>query len=496
LKEKVRAYPSDTAISPLRLVFQFIQLLERLVPALGDHHMRVAILSWAVATNMGLGSLTVKVLVRASLVHDLGMFLSNPWWDDEPHEDHEDEAAIDYWESISALEGLQEELSQRGGIPRHARTGYDLIRRLPPLEKLAPLILLHHHPYRILKDLDLEEEKKTAAAIMNACDRLAGAFLLKEDGPLSRKRILKMLASLAASGELDPNAVSVLQKLLEKRDHLWSSMTYPNWWQRELLSIADEVVFLSLDELSHFMETLSQVIDAKSPFTKKHTLHVVQTAVFLGKEMGLTEREIKTLRLAAFMHDLGKIATPNAILHKAHSLTPEEWTLMRQHVYLSYLLFKDFDKLNDVAFVAATHHERLDGSGYPWGVSGDQLTLLSLILQVADIYAAMREDRPYRKGFPHEKATESLKKSASEGKISGAAVEALVRSKALQGLSFDLETIPLKTYCDVSPEQMAISELEHPANAKGPDSDPLLGLPPTASSLLTKPCCPSPLKAQ
>jgi HD-GYP domain-containing protein (c-di-GMP phosphodiesterase class II) len=68
-------------------------------------------------------------------------------------------------------------------------------------------------------------------------------------------------------------------------------MAHPNWWQRELLSIADEVVFLSLDELSHFMETLSQVIDAKSPFTKKHTLHVAQTAVFLGKEIGLTERK-------------------------------------------------------------------------------------------------------------------------------------------------------------------------------------------------------------
>ncbi|MBC7076767.1 MAG: HD domain-containing protein [Synergistales bacterium] len=220
------------------------------------------------------------------------------------------------------------------------------------------------------------------------------------------------------------------------------------------------------------METLSQVIDAKSPFTKKHTLHVAQTAVFLGKEMGLTEREIKTLRLAAFMHDLGKIAMPNAILHKTYSLTPEEWTLMRQHVYISYLLFKDFDKLNDIAFVAATHHERLDGSGYPWGVSGDQLTLLSLILQVADIYAAMREDRPYSKGSSHEKAIESLKKSASMGKISGAVVEALARSKALQGLSFDLETTPPKTCCDVSPEQMAFSESEYPANARSSDSNP------------------------
>lgn len=470
MKEKVRTHPSDIAISALRVVFQFVLLLERLVPALGDHHMRVAILSWAVATNMGFGSRAVKSLVRASLIHDLGMFLSNPWWDDEPHEDREDEATIDYWEGISALEELQEELLQRGGIPRHARTGYDLIRRLPPLEELALPILFHHHPYRLLKRLDLKEEEKAAAAIMNACDRLAGAFFPKEDGPSSRKRILKMLASLAASGELDPNVVSALQKLLEKRDHLWSSMAHPNWWQRELLSIADEAVFLSLDELSHFMEMLSQVIDAKSPFTKKHTLHVAQTAVSLGKEMGLTEREIKTLRLAAFMHDLGKIATPNAILHKTHSLTPEEWTLMRQHVYLSYLLFKDFDKLNDIAYVAATHHERLDGSGYPWGVSGDQLTLLSLILQVADIYAAMREDRPYRKGLSHEKAVESLKKSASEGKISGAVVEALVRSKALQDFSFDLKATPPKTYYGVSSKQIAI--FEHPANAKGLNSDP------------------------
>lgn len=472
MEEKVRTYPSDITISPLRVVFQFVQLLERLVPALSDHHMRVAILSWAVATNMGLESRAVKVLVRASLVHDLGMFLSNPWWDDEPREDHEDEVAIDYWEGISALEELQEELSQRGDIPRHARTGYDLVRRLPPLEELALPILFHHHPYRLLKGLDLREEERAAAAIMNACDRAAGAFLPKEDGPPSRKRILSMLTSLAASDELDPSVVSALHKLLEKRDHLWSSMAHPNWWQRELLSIADEVVFLSLDELSHFMETLSQVIDAKSPFTKKHTLHVAQTAVFLGKEMGLTEREIKTLRLAAFMHDLGKIAMPNAILHKTYSLTPEEWTLMRQHVYISYLLFKDFDKLNDIAFVAATHHERLDGSGYPWGVSGDQLTLLSLILQVADIYAAMREDRPYSKGSSHEKAIESLKKSASMGKISGAVVEALARSKALQGLSFDLETTPPKTCCDVSPEQMAFSESEYPANARSSDSNP------------------------
>jgi HD-GYP domain-containing protein (c-di-GMP phosphodiesterase class II) len=123
------------------------------------------------------------------------------------------------------------------------------------------------------------------------------------------------------------------------------------------------------------------------------------------------------MQIAAKFHDIGKMATPISILNKPGSLDEGELYIMKKHVYDSYLILGGQEAVEKHKWVrwAVEHHERLDGSGYPWGRSSDELSLESRILMVADVFVALTEDRPYRKGLSVSKSLEILEKQVDDG---------------------------------------------------------------------------------
>ncbi len=165
---------------------------------------------------------------------------------------------------------------------------------------------------------------------------------------------------------------------------------------------------LKNDAIASILETLQE----KFVEEKVHSERVSRYCKRIGEALNLREEEIKELEYAGLYHDIGKISIPDAILDKPGKLTPKEWTVMRNHTLNGYQILRAADRYSNIAEYAMSHHERIDGKGYPNGIKGDDIPLFSRIICVADAYEAMTSDRPYRKAMQKTEAIKELQAHA------------------------------------------------------------------------------------
>ncbi|MDR1566892.1 MAG: HD domain-containing protein [Treponema sp.] len=166
-----------------------------------------------------------------------------------------------------------------------------------------------------------------------------------------------------------------------------------------------------------FAEMVIRIIDYKSAFTRRHSSGIAEKAFFMGEYYGRDTDEKAELYLAAALHDLGKLAVPAAILEKQGSLTNGEFKTIKEHAYLTWKMLKDIKGLEDVCTWASNHHEKLDGSGYPFGKKGGELDFNSRLLACIDIYQALSEERPYHPERNHRETMEIMYDMAAKGLI-------------------------------------------------------------------------------
>lgn len=156
------------------------------------------------------------------------------------------------------------------------------------------------------------------------------------------------------------------------------------------------------------LTALARAIDAKSPWTAGHSERVTTLAIKLANSIGLPARDLQILHRGGLLHDIGKIGTPATILDKPGTLEPEEIKIMREHVTIGVRILEPVSCFREVLPIVAQHHEWFDGSGYPAGLAGENISLHARILTVADSYDAITSDRPYRKGIGKRQALEVL----------------------------------------------------------------------------------------
>jgi putative nucleotidyltransferase with HDIG domain/PAS domain S-box-containing protein len=158
--------------------------------------------------------------------------------------------------------------------------------------------------------------------------------------------------------------------------------------------------------------TVGHIVEARDPYTAGHQRRVAELATAIAERVGLSTDETEGLRLAALIHDIGKISVPAEILAKPGRLTETEFTLIKEHSAAGYAIISDIEFEQPVAEIVLQHHERLDGSGYPQGLSGDVIGLEARVLAVADVYEAMVSHRPYRAALTREHAVAELQAGA------------------------------------------------------------------------------------
>jgi putative nucleotidyltransferase with HDIG domain len=160
------------------------------------------------------------------------------------------------------------------------------------------------------------------------------------------------------------------------------------------------------------IEGWSRAMDLRDKETEGHTLRVTEMTLRLARAMGISQDDLLHVRRGALLHDIGKLGVPDAILLKPGKLTDEEWVVMRKHPVYAYELLSPIDYLKPALDIPYYHHEKWDGTGYPHGLSGEQIPLTARIFAVVDVWDALRSARPYRPGWPMEKVRDYLRDQA------------------------------------------------------------------------------------
>jgi putative nucleotidyltransferase with HDIG domain len=207
----------------------------------------------------------------------------------------------------------------------------------------------------------------------------------------------------------DPDLAAVLQDLGQD-DQFWAPLLANNLHTlvvdlepRSLVRAVDE------DYLDDIAAGFARVVDAKSPFTAGHSDRVALFADLIAEEMGYTADRRRWLRRAALLHDIGKLGVSNSVLDKNGKLDEAEWAAIKRHPELGRIILSKIAALRDLATIAGSHHERLDGKGYPQGIKAAEIDLDTRIVTTADIFDALTADRPYRKAMPVSQAFDIMR---------------------------------------------------------------------------------------
>ncbi|HHT9135354.1 MAG TPA: HD domain-containing phosphohydrolase [Candidatus Avalokitesvara rifleensis] len=189
--------------------------------------------------------------------------------------------------------------------------------------------------------------------------------------------------------------------------------------------------------LKGIIQSISALVEIRDPYTAGHSQRVVQLADAVAKEMGLSEEQIEGIRVAGIIHDIGKITVPAEILSKPGRLSEIEFSIIKTHPQAGYAVIKGLEFPWPVAQTVLQHHEKLDGSGYPTGLSGDKILLEARILAVADVVESISSHRPYRPALGIDKALEEISKNKGILLYDARVVDACVRLFKEKGFKFE-----------------------------------------------------------
>jgi HD-GYP domain-containing protein (c-di-GMP phosphodiesterase class II) len=371
-------------------------------PEVVGHHCRVGTLAYRLGEVAGLPGRALTELVLAGLLHDVGAFSLK--------------------DRLSALAFDTDDTT-------HAETGYRLLASYPGFAGMAELVRMHHTPWS-----DKREARKVFTPeaelgnLLSLADRVDTLLPRTWGGTVEHATI----ASRIRSGKdrlFPPRWVDAFEALTGQPD-FWEQLLAAGTTQACLL-IPDEFnPLLSSQDISSLSRLFSQIIDFRCRFTATHSRGVAAMAVALGREMGLPEPRLEWLEIAGELHDIGKLGVPSEIILKPAALDQAEMTVMRGHASHGYSVLFGVPGMSEMAVWVGQHHERLDGTGYPMGVDASLIGLESRVMAVSDVFTALTEDRPYRKGMNQDQTVRLLSDMARNTLLDGDVVGALLHRLA------------------------------------------------------------------
>lgn len=376
------------------LVRGFAGAMDLVAPDVQDHHQQVAYLSYRLAEAMELSEADRLRAIYGALLHDIGSIVL---------------------EQSITLEDVER------NAPKLARAGGDILRMSPRTRPLSDIVANSQVSWRSVAKLP---KKLYAPYLIGQIIHLADGVSLamgSDRSVLNQVEYIGRCIESSALGEYHPDVLEAFREI-SGREYVWMDLQYQP--ERFLEFVPEEEI--SIDGTLRFTELMSMIIDFRSPFTAMHSAGVAASAVYLAGQLGMSQNECKMMRIAGYLHDLGKLKIPKEILEKPGKLTDEEFNVIKEHAYYTYILLKDIRGFGQIAQWAAYHHEKINRHGYPFGLSGENIPFGARILAVSDVFSAITEERPYRKGMEKEKVISILRENVESGALSGSIVELLI----------------------------------------------------------------------
>jgi len=315
-----------------------------------------------------------------------------------------------------ALSGTRE---RRAVEELRCERGADIARKIGCSDEVAVAIMdLHEHwdghglPRGLRKDAI-----PLLSRIVALCAGLDIFFSVR--GPAAAREVIRQ----RRGSWYDPDLSGHLLELSDRG--LLDELKAPSLKEQVFSADPDQAIAFASDaDVDRIASAFADIVDAKSPWTGRHSQRVASIGARLARRFGIAGDRLRDVRIGALLHDLGKLGVPNTILDKPASLGPEEWAVMKRHPQLSREILKQIELFAAVAEIAACHHERLDGSGYFRGLSAESLGLSARIVAVADVFEAMTAERPYRPPMSDEQALAIMRESSGDH-LAGEVIAAL-----------------------------------------------------------------------
>ena len=415
-------------VSRNQLLFAFSESLDYVESIVGSHHYDTAYIALSILNEMDLSDESVQEIVTAAVIHDVGVFSKNLYGLLKNY-DFEDES-------------------------RHAEIGYSLLNKIHYYSNFAETILYHHHRY----DQNLFSCAPLSSQIVFLSDRLT--FLIEKspaDIAIHKKYILDKVSDDMGK-RFNPALFPFLERALEKNS-FWAN--YKNGISKDIVkaSFKYDRRITDHEEIKNFLILFGKITDYKSSFTAAHTTGVSRIAREIGKLYGLAHNPISDLEIAGLVHDIGKLAVDKNLLEKNSSLTDEEFETIKSHILYSHKILSKISGFKHIAQIACSHHERIDGSGYPNRRTGKDLSTEEKILMTADIFTALSENRPYRPAMKKDTVIKVLKDMELKKKICGRINATVIHHiDHLYNLNTKIQKQAYKEYQDLnfSTQQLAL----------------------------------------
>lgn len=307
------------------------------------------------------------------------------------------------------------------GAENHCVRGYQLLNLSEELNHLSSIILYHHTHYETLQKLNIDYRTAHLANLIFLVDRvdaLTAQHRVKEKQSLiSISEAVRNEIKNLSGTFFDPDLVQAFLNVSNK-ESFWFTLEEENlhrYFETYLHNLGS--VNIELNELEDIAKLFALFVDAKSPYTADHSMDVAELSKFIALNMELDFKTCEMIKVAGLLHDLGKLKVPDELLDKEGPLTHDEYNMIKIHAYETHQILSKVKGLEEITQWASQHHENLRGTGYPYHQKKDELPLPSRIIGAADIFQALAQDRPYRKGLKPLQILDILKKKVAKLEI-------------------------------------------------------------------------------
>jgi putative two-component system response regulator len=278
--------------------------------------------------------------------------------------------------------------------------------------------MLKHSGYRILEAKRpmeaievLSQEKVDLVVVDLMMPEMSGTDFCRKIKSDRRTRLIPILMLTSIQG-----AESEIAGISSGADEFLVKPLQPQVVRTRVRAmLRNKALIDSLEEAETILFALAQSVEQRDANTGEHCKRLAHYSMMLGRALGLPECDIRSLHRGGYLHDIGKICVPDAILFKPGSLTDDEWGVMRTHTIIGESICRPMKSLSGVLPIIRNHHEKWDGTGYPDGLKGEDIPLLARILQIADIYDALISQRPYKRAFTHDETIQMMLEEARRG---------------------------------------------------------------------------------